>query len=97
MFWSNSGTHMGYKWDTSHNYPNLLKFLRGKSGTLENLVGCVLLAYLLAVHPVKYLPMISHLGNMSQMPHTDFFNIYFYIFYCINGVVFSPGSLRFLG
>ena len=76
--------------------PNLLKFLRGKSGTLENLLGCVLVAYLFMVHPVKYLPMMSSLGNMSQMPRTDFFNIYFYIFYCINGVVFFPGSLRFL-
>ena len=69
----------------------------GKNEMRPVITPTVLLAYLLAVHPVKYLPMISHLGNMSQMPHTDFFNIYFYIFYCINGVVFSPGSLRFLG
>ena len=75
---------MGQKQDAFHNYSNLLKFLRGKNETLENLVGCLLVAYLLVVQPVKYFPVISFLGNMSQMPHTDFFNIYFYVFYCVH-------------
>ena len=74
--------------------PTYWNFSGAKAGHWKT--SCVSVAYLLKVHPVKYLPMISSLGNMSQMPQTDFFKICFYIFYCINGVVSCPGSLGFL-
>ena len=51
--------------------PNLLKFLRGKSGTLENLVGCISVTYLPVVHPVKHLPM--SVANVSQMSLYEYF------------------------
>ena len=42
------GVILGHTWDKNGTRPvitpNLLKFLRGNSGTLENLVGCVLVA-----------------------------------------------------
>ena len=52
----------------------------GKNGTHPVIAPTVLLAYLLVVHAVKYLPMISHLGNMSQMPDTDFLTFIFISF-----------------
>ena len=87
--WSKNGTRTPY-------LPQPIEISQGQKQDIGKPCGCVLVAHLLVMHPVKFLPMVSHLGNMGQMPHTDFFDIYFYIYYCIHRAASSAGSLWFL-